>query len=147
MTILNFFRLKFIDPNATGKLYEADEAFVTYEMALVDDSKRNAYGNTKFDKPATVKIRAVSHVVYFPKHSYLKQPVDDQITYINENGLSDKWNAPYKLSAIYDDNVGSIPRQLNISQFIGIIEVCCGLILLAIVIFVFEILSPYWNEV
>lgn len=124
-----------------------NEGYVTLETQLVDEARRKTIENAIFNKPKTLKIATFSHVLYLPKNTYLKQPLDDQITYINENGLTAKWDAPYKLTAIYHNDEGKGPRRLNISQLIGIIELCFGLFLVATVVFTVEMLSPYWPKI
>lgn len=124
-----------------------NEAYITLEMQLVDEEKRRINENEVFDKHKTIKIATFSHVLYLAKNSFLKQPFDDEITFMNENGLSEKWNAPYKLSAIYDTYDASTPRKLNLSQLLGIIETCCGLLLIALLVFIFEVLSLYWPDI
>ncbi len=136
-----FLRLKFVDSQSNWEYVTETEAYVSLEMQLVDETRRKTLEKVIFHKPKTVNIATFSHVLYLPKHTYLKQSLDDEITYMNENGLTEKWNAPYKEASIHDINEGNLPEKLNISQLIGIIELCFGVLMMAIVVFILEILS------
>ncbi|KAG4066952.1 hypothetical protein HA402_007700 [Bradysia odoriphaga] len=137
--------LKFVDAklNSEFEYVTENEGYVTLELPLVDETRRKSYENGIFERPQTLKVVTCSHSLFLAKNSFLKHPLDDEITYMNENGLTEKWNAPYKLSTLYDTTDVSTPRKLNLSQLIGIIEMCFGLLLVATVVFIFEILSPY----
>lgn len=122
-----------------------NEAYVTLEKQLVNQTRQMSYENAIFHKPETIKIGTYAQVLILNKNSYLKPILDDKITSMNENGLSEKWNWRFKLSSIYDTANG--PRKLNLSQLIGIFDMCFCPLLVATVIFIFEILSPYWPDV
>lgn len=144
LTIYCIFRLKFVDPQSKWEYATENEAYITMEAQIVDEAKRSTHNeNAFFNLPKTLKVATISHVLYLSKRSFLKLPLDKEIASLNENGLTDKWNEPYQLTAI-QDNDENIPQKLNISQFFGIIKVCCGLLVVAFAIFVGEILSIYW---
>ncbi|XP_037034207.1 uncharacterized protein LOC119072989 [Bradysia coprophila] len=114
------------------------EAYVSMEIRLIDAVRREKPET----RPKTIKIVLAPHVIDMPKRFYLKDAMDDLISYMNENGMTSKWTAPYTESAIRDNVDKRFPRKLNILQILGVVEVCLGALILSTLVFVFEVLSP-----
>lgn len=142
MIIFIVVRLKFVDSNSKWEYVTERNAYITFETQLADETLRKNHERIFLPKPKTIEISTCSHIIYLSKRFYLREAMDDEITYMNENGLTSKWSASYKGSAILEYIDTNIPRKLNISQILGMIEVWFGLLILASISFILEILSP-----
>lgn len=128
-----------MDANSAWESVTESEAYVTLEMYLIDQTKKKIHTNETIVAPHTLKVSTLSHTTFLAKNSFLKPAFDGVITQLNENGLLEKWSAQYRLSAMYHVN-DAAPRKLNLSQFLGVIELCSVFLLMAAMVFVFEIL-------
>lgn len=120
------------------------EAYVTLNMQLIDETIRKNNERQFVPKPKSLKIFPCPHVVYMSKRFYLRETLDEEIGYLNENGLTFRWMEPYKESAILNYDNRNSPRKLNTSQILGVVEVWSGLLILATVVFFCEIFSNHW---
>lgn len=98
-------------------------------------------------KSKSLKLFTCGHIIYLSKRFYLGETLNDEIGHMNENGMTLKWMAPYKESAILNYDDGQSPRKLKISQLVGVLEVWFSLLILAAIIFICEISSTHWISV
>lgn len=132
------FRLKFVDPASKWEYVTETEAYMTLDTQLSDTMRQKHHENQFTPKPKTIEITSNVHTIYLPKRSYLMESLDNKILFMNENGLVFKWSAPFSDS--FEDVDANIPRKLNISQVLGVVQVWFGLLIIATVSFVSEVI-------
>lgn len=84
-------------------------------------------------------VRPITPIFYFNKNSILTEIFDRKIEKCKESGLIFHWTAPYKQKRKIDEH--KEPKVLSVRNILGIVKITVFLYLIAIVIFVMEIIS------
>lgn len=127
------------DRKIDGVVY-ANEYQVTYFNIL--NSKKGTISYTK-DRLFLMPV-----VMFFPKYSSLPYFINKELLFYAEYGLIKHWTREYTdkrfISVKYDRKR---PKKLKIANIIGIINVCCVLIIISCIVFIMELFAQKFEKI
>lgn len=109
----------------------------------------NYYNLQNFPKPAILKtkeyVQMITFTIYFQKYSCLLRTFDRNIAAFVTNGLIHYWDEQF--TKIIDQIEDPEPKQLNIDQIAGVIEICAVLYALSVLVFIMEIMASHHEAI
>lgn len=120
----------------------------TFEGAFFTSDLRIAYYNRKHrDKMVLSTIDTIYMLpvtIYFLKQSCLVEAVNREISSLTSSGLISYWVRFYmnpRFAGLKFVQEANASDALHLDQFYGILQICCGLYLVAIGVFLGELLA------
>ncbi|KAG4076488.1 hypothetical protein HA402_014452 [Bradysia odoriphaga] len=133
--------LQFHHPNSYWNYVTETEAYVYPMSPLIYNVTQMIYTKGYYTKFKTLRIGIFPFVLYLPKQSCLRGEINQKIQSVVESGLIEKWTSDYKEIRFADSDLDIVPRKLNMTQLLGVFQLCGLILVVALISFILEIVS------
>lgn len=129
--------------NCTGKMFEGK---VLGDVAFVHELTKKYFNNLNVPhhrlEYTKDRVYMISPIFYFEKNSKLRNPFNRHIRLYDQSGLISYWVRQFtddkKIEQKYKQKI--IPK-LKFRNITGVLEICGGLYLFSVIVFILEIYS------